>query len=88
MKFVGDAICLSGSAGSALKCRSLGQYYPFWWGIASGGKSRGHRNYTSIVELNAATGEVNNEETGETLFDITCLKGGLQEFEVLNEVKA
>jgi hypothetical protein len=66
LEFVGDAICLSGSAGSKLKCDVLGQYYPFWWGITSGGKSKGYRNPTAIVELNAATGEVYIEDTNET----------------------
>lgn len=66
LEFVGDAICLSGSAGSKLKCDVLGQYYPFWWGITSGGERIGHRNPTAIVELNAATGEVYIEDTEET----------------------
>lgn len=66
LEFVGDAICLSGSAGSKLKCDVLCQYYPFWWGITSGGGSRGYRNPTAIVELNAATGEVFIEDTKET----------------------
>jgi|GEM_PF-1325481 len=64
--FVGDAIRLSGLTGTKLKCDVLGQYYPFWWGITSGGERRGHRNPTAIVELNAATGEVYIEDTEET----------------------
>jgi len=66
LKFVRDAICLSGSAGSKLKCDVLGQYYPFWWRITSGGEKSGHRNPTAIIELNAATGEVYIEDTKET----------------------
>lgn len=64
--FVGDAICLSGLTGTKLKCDVLGQYYPFWWSITSGGQSREHRNPTAIIELNAATGEVYIEDTKET----------------------
>ncbi|NIO38046.1 hypothetical protein GTO27_10145, partial [Candidatus Bathyarchaeota archaeon] len=49
-----------------MKCDVLCQYYPFWWGITSGGAGRDYRNPTSIIELNAATGEVYVEDTNET----------------------
>lgn len=67
LEFVGDAICLSGLTGTKLKCDVIGGYYSFWWGITSGGPSREHQYPTAIVELNAATGEVYIEDTGETV---------------------
>ena len=67
LDFVGDAICLSGLTGTKLKCDVIGGYYPFWWGITSGGRSRNHQFPTAIVELNAATGEVHIEDTGQTV---------------------
>jgi len=67
LKFHKDAICLSGLTGTKLKCNVIGDYYPFWWGITSGGPSRNNRYDTSIVELNAATGEVYIEDTKETV---------------------
>jgi three-Cys-motif partner protein len=65
--FVGDAISLSGLAGTKLKCDVIGEYYPFWWGITSGGKKSEHRLPTTIVELDAATGEVYIEDSKETV---------------------
>ena len=65
--FVGDAICLSGLTGTKLKCDVIGGYYPFWWGITSGGPGKEHRYNTAIVELNAATGEVYIKDTQETV---------------------
>lgn len=67
LEFVGDAICLSGLTGTKLKCEVLGQYYPFWWGITSGGPRVSHTYPTAIVELNAATGEDYIEETDGTV---------------------
>jgi len=67
LEFVEDAICLSGLTGTKLKCSVIGGYYPFWWSITSGGGSRYHQFPTAIVELNAATGEVYIEDTGETV---------------------
>lgn len=67
LDFIGDAICLSGLTGTKLKCDVISRYYPFWWGITSGGERRNHRFPTAIVELNAATGEVYIENTGETV---------------------
>ncbi|MFX0199823.1 MAG: hypothetical protein ACFFCW_27185 [Candidatus Hodarchaeota archaeon] len=67
LRFVGDAICLSGLTGTKLKCGVIGGYYPFWWSITSGGRRRRHLFPTAIVELNAATGEVYIEDTGETV---------------------
>jgi three-Cys-motif partner protein len=45
----------------------IGDYYPFWWKITSGGKKANYQNPTAIVELNAATGEVYIKDTGETV---------------------
>ena len=58
LEFHGDAICLSGLAGTKLKSDLLGAYYPFWWGITSGGQSSGNSWQTAIIELHAGTGEV------------------------------
>lgn len=67
LEFVGDAICLSGLTGTKLKSDVIGEYYPFWWNITSGGPSKNHQYCTAIVELNAATGEVYIEDTKETV---------------------
>jgi len=67
LKFVQDAICLSGLTGSKLKCDVIGEYYPFWWGITSGGQTANYEWPTAIVELDAATGEVYIEDTKETI---------------------
>jgi three-Cys-motif partner protein len=67
-KFHGNGIILSGETGTKPKSDILGLYYPFWWGIASGGKKRGHPKNTAIIDLNAATGRVYVEETGEEVF--------------------
>lgn len=67
LEFVGDAICLSGLTGTKLKCDVIGGYYPFWWGITSGGKNRSYQNRTAIVELNAATGEVYIKDIKQTV---------------------
>jgi three-Cys-motif partner protein len=65
LEFHGDAIVLSGTTGTKLKCEILGKYYEKWWGITSGGDSRQHAHQTSIIELNAGTGEDYIQETGE-----------------------
>jgi len=67
LKFHGDAIVLSGATGTKLKCEILGDYYKAWWGITSGGESKQNRLPTSIIELNAGSGEDYIEETGETI---------------------
>lgn len=67
LEFVGDAISLSGLTGTKLKCDVIGVYYPFWWKITSGGKRENHQKLTSIVELNAATGEDYIKDTKETV---------------------
>ena len=67
LEFKQDAICLSGLTGSQLKCAVIGRYYPFWWGITSGGPSRDYKYATAIVELNAATGEAYIKETNEVI---------------------
>lgn len=67
LEFRGDAICLSGLTGTKLKCDVIGAYYPFWWRITSGGESKYNVFPTAIVELNAGTGEVYVEDTGQTI---------------------
>jgi three-Cys-motif partner protein len=67
LEFHDDAIVLSGVTGTKLKCQILGEYYPFWWKITSGGERRSYRLQTSIVELNAGTGEDYIEDTDETV---------------------
>src|SRR5271157_674668 len=67
LDFEGDAIILSGVTGTRLKCEILGKYYPKWWSITSGGKGKANRLPTSIVELNAGSGEDYIEETKETI---------------------
>ncbi len=67
LEFVGDAISLSGLTGTKLKCDVIGAYYPFWWGITSGGQAKNFRYTTALVELNAATGEVYVKDTDETV---------------------
>lgn len=67
LEFVNDAISLSGLTGSRLKCEVIGQYYPFWWNITSGGPRANYEWSTAIVELDAATGEVYIKETKETI---------------------
>ncbi len=68
LEFKDDAICLSGATGTGLKSQILGEYYPFWWRITSGGEAKGHQLHTAIVDLNAATGRVHIKDTGETIF--------------------
>ena len=64
--FVGDAISLSGLTGTKVKCEVIGQYYQLWWRITSGGPAKEYKWPTSIVELDAATGEVFIEDTKTT----------------------
>jgi three-Cys-motif partner protein len=67
LEFVGDAITLSGLTGTKLKCDVIGEYYPFWWSITSGGPRKDYQYSTAIVELNAATGEVHIEDVHQTV---------------------
>ncbi len=67
LKFHGDAVELSGSTGTKLKSEIVGKYYEMWWQITSGGDRKNHAFPTSIVELNAGTGEDYVEDTGETI---------------------
>jgi len=67
LEFHGDAICLSGIYGTAIKSEIIGQYYEFWWKITSGGNRRDFQNQTAIVELNAGSGEVFIKDLGQTL---------------------
>jgi len=67
LEFKDDAICLSGLTGTKVKSETIGRYYPFWWKITSGGPRRQYSLNTAIVELNAATGEIYIDDTGETV---------------------
>lgn len=67
LEFYNDAIVLSGETGTKLKSSILEEYYERWWKITSGGESRSHFFPTSIIEMNAATGEVYIKDTGEML---------------------
>jgi three-Cys-motif partner protein len=67
LEFVNDAICLSGLAGTKLKCDVIGTYYPIWWSITSGGPTKKHPWKTGIVELNAGTGEVYIKDLEQTV---------------------
>ena len=58
LEFHNDAIVLSGSTGTQLKSNIIGKYYKKWWEITSGGPSKDFRYTTTIIEMNAATGEV------------------------------
>jgi three-Cys-motif partner protein len=67
LKFHNNAICLSGLAGTKLKCDVIGDYYPFWWKITSGGARQNYANPTAIIEMNAASGEVYIEDSALTV---------------------
>jgi len=67
LEFHQDAIVLSGETGTKLKSSILEDYYERWWSITSGGPKNKYVWPTCIVEMNAATGEVFIEDTGETL---------------------
>ncbi len=66
-EFHGDAVILSGETGTRLKCQIIGEYYKLWWEITSGGPGKAHVFPTSLVEMNAGTGEDYIEETNETI---------------------
>jgi len=67
LSFHDDALLLSGPLGSGLKTRILEKYYRFWWRITSGGAAHEYSNPTAIVDMNAGTGELFIEATGETI---------------------
>ena len=67
LEFHEDALILSGTTGTKLKSSIIGKYYPLWWSITSGGPARKFQFPTSIVEVNAGTGEDFVEETRETI---------------------
>jgi three-Cys-motif partner protein len=67
LEFVGEAISLSGLTGSKLKSEIIGEYYPFWWRITSGGESNRNQWPTAIIELDAASGEMYIKDTHETI---------------------
>ena len=67
LEFHNDAIVLSGSTGTQLKSDIIGKYYKKWWEITSGGPSKDFRYITTIIEMNAATGEVYIEDMDKTV---------------------
>lgn len=67
LRFIGDAIELSGTTGTLLKSEIIGEYYPAWWKITSGGESRNYEYETAIIELNAGTGEDYITDIKETI---------------------
>lgn len=67
LEFEGNAISLSGLTGSKIKSEIIGEYYPFWWKITSGGERANHEWNTAIIELDAATGEMYIKDTKETV---------------------
>lgn len=67
LEFEDDAIVLSGETGTKLKSEIIGQYYPLWWNITSGGEDRAFANRTAIIELNAGTGLDYIKDTKETI---------------------
>jgi len=67
LEFIQDAISLSGLTGTKLKSEIIGEYYPFWWNITSGGDVINHRWRTAIIELDAATGEAFVKDTKEII---------------------
>lgn len=90
LEFFQDAISLSGLTGSKLKSEVIGEYYPFWWNITSGGKSANHEWTTAIVELDAATGEMYIEDTKEVILgsaghalDLKCNGGNTGKLKIV-----
>ena len=67
LEFKNDAIILSGETGTKLKSEILGKYYQKWWEITSGGKLRNFNYITTIIEMNAATGEIYIKDLDETI---------------------
>ena len=58
LEFHDDAICLSGIYGTKLKSQIIQKYYKLWWQITTGGKNLNYKYPTSIIDMNAATGEI------------------------------
>lgn len=90
LEFVQDAISLSGLTGSKLKSDIIGEYYPFWWNITSGGPSANHEWATAIIELDAATGEMYIKDTGEIILgsagyalDLKCNDGNKRNLKIV-----
>ena len=67
LEFHNDAIVLSGLLGTKLKSKIIHDYYKLWWKITSGGRNSNYSYQTSIVEMNAATGEIYIKETDEII---------------------
>jgi len=90
LEFVQDAISLSGLTGSKLKSEIIGEYYPFWWNITSGGQRANHKWATAIIELDAATGEMYIKDTKEIILgsaghalDLKCSDGNKRNLKIV-----
>jgi three-Cys-motif partner protein len=90
LEFVQDAISLSGLTGSKLKSEIIGEYYPLWWNITSGGKNAKHPWATAIIELDAATGEIYIKDSNEIILgsaghalDLKCNGGNKRNLKIV-----
>lgn len=90
LEFYQDAISLSGLTGTKLKSEIIGEYYPFWWNITSGGKTNFNQWHTAIVELDAATGETYVKDTKEIILgssghaiDLKCVGDNKNHFKII-----
>lgn len=90
LELVQDAISLSGLTGSKLKSEIIGEYYPFWWNITSGGQRANHKWATAIIELDAATGEMYIKDTEEMILgsaghalDLKCSGGNKRNLKIV-----
>ena len=61
-----DSLCLSGETGTKLKTEIIERYYRFWLSVTTRGRGRFAEN-VHIIEMNAGTGQVKIEETGEII---------------------
>lgn len=67
LEFYKDAISLSGVLGTKLKSIIIDRYYKLWWKITSGGPRANYDYPTSIIDMNAATGEIFIKDTNEII---------------------
>ena len=61
-----NSLCLSGETGTKLKTQIIERYYSFWLSVTTRGRGR-FADKVHIVEMNAGTGQVKIEETGEII---------------------
>jgi three-Cys-motif partner protein len=67
VEIIDGALCLSGLTGTQLKTKLVESYYGFWLSVTTRGKGRLATKPVYIVDMNAATGLVKVEETGEII---------------------